>query len=664
MDEFAAQESDDVQTWSARIKRAARSQEARALAVLIKSGAPIAAVAGRPDLIAGWLRQLPRELVQNDPHLLYWSGTSMALTQPAEAHPHLCRAFELLRDEREDHWGLLAWAGLVDVIFLLYRDLHELDPLLAWMTLEREAQVDRMPRPLRSLVVGSALFALPFRQPLSPRVPAWRDRAERLVEHSPTSNLGARLTAGLMLTYTWSGNLPAAEIVWKRFEARAANAKLSPLGSVIRHVNEATLRLHQGRLDECIAAVDAGLALSALHGLRVWDGVMHCHGAAAYLSRGMLDGARRHLLGVERLFADGIAADEAYYRAMLFWCDFVCGERIGVVARCESALELTDTKGVPYFMAVCRLSAALTLYEAGHRDKGRALLDAGIAMARELQNPLLLWIGGLFEAHVKHTDGDAAGGDRALQAAMKLGRDHALAHFFCWPREIVRRLVDRALERNFSPDYLKHLIDTHAIAPGDAPARSDQWAFAVRIYTFGEPRVVHADGRVEPLSVQFQRQIELLAALVAKQGKPTPLHVIAADLYAGEDVDPIASVKRVLHSLRSRVGHVVEQRHASLALDFEKVWIDACSFQQLQREAADAEALEAWLDRHYQGHFMDSVASSDVVRLLRRRFADSAQRTIRDALTRSRREKADATEQRLEARWQPLFPGVFDSPGR
>ena len=664
MDEFAAEKPDDVRTWSVRIKRAARRREAQVVTLLIKSAAPIAAVVGRLDLVASWLHHLPSDAIEHDVHLLYWSGASIALTHPSDAYPRLLAAFATLRHDPDGNWSLLAWAGLADVIFLLYRDLHELDQLIAWMTPEREADVDRMPRPMRSLVVGSALFALSFRQPMHPRLPAWRDRAERLVEHDPTSNLGARLTAGLIVDYTWRGDLAAAEIVWKRFDARAARAELSALGKVLRSLNEATLRLHQGRLDECVAAVAVGLAASSLHGLRVWDGVMHCLAVSAYVSSGAVVDARRHLSAIEQLFAEGIPVDEAYYRAMLFWCDFVAGDRLGVVSRCTNVLELTDIKGVPYFQAVCRIMNGLMLFESGHHDRGRALLAEGIARGRELENPLLLWIGGLFEAHIHYTAGEKVKGDLALEFAMRLGRDHYLAHFFCWPRKIIAGLIDRALERGYSTDYLTYLVTTHAFTPGDVPTRSDQWAFPVRIYMFGNPRVVHADGRIEHLSAQFQRQIELLATLIARPQTPVAIQSVAADIYEDEEVDPVASVKRVLHSLRARVGQAVVQRNASLALDFEKVWIDACGFQWFSHEVGDAVMIETWLDRHYHDHFMAQLAHSSVVERLRRRLADQAEHAIRGAIANSVRTKDDATVRRLDARWQPLFPHLFDTLGR
>lgn len=663
MDDSAADQSADVRTWSVRITRAARTRGGQAVAVLIKRAAPLAALAGRLDLVEGWLRHVPAYVIDGDADLHYWSGASILLARPSDAHPHLLRAFELNRSPPVGTSTLLSWAALMDAIFLMYRDLRELDPLLDWMTLERERSVDRLPQPLRCLIVSSALFALAFRQPTHPRMAAWRDRAERLVEMNPISDLGARLTAGLIIDYTWRGNLAAAAIVAKRFEARASRTTLSPMPAVLRHVNRATLALHQGNLSDCIDAAHTGLATAAREGVRLWDGVLYCHLVAASLSRSDVKAAAEHLAALEQLFADGVPIDEAYYRAMLAQHGFIAGDNIGAMSRCQSALEVTDAKGVPYFMAVCRVSNGLTLYEAGHRDLGRALIKDGIARGKTLDNPLVAWIGGLFQAHMDYASGDTEGGDATLHAALLLGRDHSLAHFFCWPRRIIARLIDKALLRDFAPDYLKHLIAVHAFAPPSEPTRSDQWAFAARIYTFGDPRTVFADGSVEPMSAQFQRQVELLAVLIGKAHKPVPLHSAAAEIYRDEDVDAVASLKRVLHSLRERVGPIILQRQAALSLDFQKVWIDACSFQQVRQEVGDASEL-AWLDRHYHGHFMERIAGSRVVDDLRRRFRDQAGRAIRDALDASVRAQDEGAVRRLEGRWQPLFPQIFGALGR
>lgn len=661
MDNFADERPDalPVRGWSVRIKRAARTQEVKAVAILIKSAAPVAAIAGRLDLIDSWLRHLPDAAIQQDPHLLYWSGASITLSKPADAYPRLRLAFEMLQYDADSTWSLLAWAGLVDAIFILYRDLHELDPLIAWMSEDREAAVDRMPRPLRSFVVGSALFALPFRAPLHPRLSVWRERAERLVEQNPTSNLGARMTAGLILDYTWRGDIAAAEIVWRRFDARASRTGLSPLGAVLRPLNEATLRLHQGQLDECVAAVARGLSAASTHGVRVWDGVMHCLAATAHVSRGSFSEARSHLAAIEQLFAEGIPVDEAYYRAMLFWCDFASGDRLGIVPRCANVLQSTDTKGVPYFMAVCRIMNGLTLFESGHREDGIALIAEGIATGRQLKNPLILWIGELFEAHVHYTTGDIAKGDASLQSAMRLGSDHYLSHFFCWPRKIIATLIDRALERAFSTDYLEHLITVHAFTPVDGPTRSDAWAFPVRIYLFGNPRVVYSDGRTEHLSSQFQRQIELLIALVSRPRDAIALQTLGAEIYAGEHVDPVASLKGVLHSLRARLGKVVTQSNAALSLDFGRVWIDAASLQRLLHEGTDSMEIESWLDRYYQDHLLPQLGNSKVVERLRQRLAGQAERAIRDVYARNVHLGSSSGALRIERRWCSLFPDLF-----
>ena len=628
----------------------------------MKPAALIAAASGRLDLVERWLDQVSPERIAEDPQLLYWSGASIVLKRPADAHPRLARAFELFQQKPDGTWTLLAWAGLIDAICLWYRDLSELDPLLDWMTPERERIVDQMPRPPRSLVVGSALFAFSFRQPAHSRMSAWRERAERLVEVDPTSDLGGRLAGGLIVDYTWRGNLGAAEIVWKRFAARASRVRLSPLATVTGHLNEATLSLHQGKLDACLHAVETGLRASSQHAIQIWDGVMHCHAVAASASREDLAQARQHLGAIETLFADGVPIDEAYYRAMLFWTEFLAGNHVGAVPRALGAIEVTDAKGVPYLSAVCRLGAALTLFEAGDRDRGRALLAEGLCTAAEIGNPLLAWIGGLFRAHMAYESGETSEGDAALASAMRTGRDHALLHFFFWPRRIIARLIDRALLRGYSIDYAERLIATHAFSSGLVPTRSHCWSFVVRIYTFGGPRIVDAGGRVQPLSAQSPRQIALLASLIGRQGAPTSTHTIAADVYGEEPVNPLGSMKHVLHSLRSRVGSIVTQHHSALALDFGKVWIDACSFQQLRREGAGAIELEAWLDQYYHGDFLDRAENAPIALHLRQRFRDQVERVIRDAHAASRRAHDAETTKRLEARWQGQFPNVFASP--
>ena len=662
MDKFLTDKPAEVRSWSGRIRRAAHAEQGRAVAMLVKTAAPIAALSGHIDVVARWLKHVPEDVIASDPQLLYWSGASIVMQRPADAYSNLSRAFEMLCEQQPDgDWVLLAWAGVVDSVFLMYRDLRDLDSLLDWMTPERASRVDCMPRPPRCLVVASALFALSFRRPDHPHMAEWRDRAERLVETDPVSDLGARLTAGLILYYIWRGNLAAAAIAEKRFELRASRTKLSRLSSVMRHVNQATLALHQGRLDDCIHAVTIGLSLSSRLGVRMWDGIMHCHAIAASLSRGSLEQSDAHFTAIEELLADAVPIDEAFYRAMLLWRGFVCSDAIGAISRVAGAMELTDAKGVPYLMAVCRLACGLVLFEAGHHERGRALLGEGLGMGRESGNGVIEWMGGLFEAHMDYAQGRMSKGDAALRAALAIGRDHSLLHFICWPRRIVAKLVDRALERSYSSDYLQHLIAVHAFAPGDTPTRSDEWAFTARIYTFGQPRMLNADGTTEPLSAQFQRQIELLCVLIARPHRPVPLHTIATEMYGSEVADAAGSVKRVLHSLRSRFGPIVMQRNASLSLDFNKVWIDACSLQWLRRESRDVTEIEAWLDRHYAGQFMDSVAGSAVIRGLREQFAESAERTIGEVRARLQGVGDGPGLLRLQGRWQTVFPNVFES---
>lgn len=650
----------DVASWKARIAAAAFGRERRGIAALIKPAALVAAVAGRLDLIETWLRHVPDDIIDRDPQLLYWSGVTIIMERPGEAQPLFQRALEKFLAGSKDSWSLLAWAGLVDCIFFLYRDLRELDSWIDWMTPEREKVVDRMPAPTKKLVVSSMLFALAFRKPNHPRIGIWRERAEGLIEADPTSDLGARLTSGLICDYTWRGNFAAAETVLRRFHARALRKGLSPLATILGHLNDATLALHQGRLEECSIAVEAGLKASATHNIRIWDGILRCHAISVACSRLELDTASKHIAAIDELFAQNISIDEAYYRGMLMWHAFLSGDHVGAVSRCSVALGTADAKGVPYLQAVCRVGAAIALFEAGHRERGEGLLEEALCLAREIDNSQIAWIGGLFRAHFEFARGNGIVGEDLLAQAMRLGRDYSLAHFFCWPRQIIAHLIDIALERGYSPDYARHLITVHSLMPAEHPSRSDEWAYDVRIFTLGAPRIEYADGRVEPLSTQFQRQLELLAALIGNNGTPTPIHVVAADVYPLEDVDGIGSIKRVLHSLRQRVGPIVVQRNATLALDFSKVWIDACSLGKLLRQGSGDGDIEIWLDRYYRGHFMDCIENSQIVLGIRRHLQNQVVSALHGACSTRSRYAEPERHRQFEARWRSLFPSLFE----
>jgi len=648
-----------VLTWASRIAAAVERQEGRSIASLVKPAAFLAAMSGRLDLIAGWLKHLPLDLIERDPQLSYWAGSTILFNQPAEAQVHFERAFRVFSIRPKTHWTLLAWAGVVDSIFLQYRDLRELDPWIEWMTLSREADVDRLPQVPKELVVSSMLFSLAFRQPEHERVGNWVHRAERLIERNAVSDLGARLSAGLVTNYIWHGDLSAAQIICIRFRAQATRMHLSPLATVLGFLNEATLLLHQGRLEPCLHAIEEGLEASRTHGIRVWDSILHCHAIAVCCSKGDSAGAKHHITEIEQLIAEGVSIDEAYFRAMLVWHAYIAGDHIGAVSRCASALETTDAKGVPYLQSICRVLLGLVLFDAGHQTRGRELLEDGIQMGQALSNPLVLWIGKLFLAHMEFASENHLAGDAALEAAMSVGRDYSLAHAFCWPRVIIRRLVDRALVRGFSPDYARFLIATHQFTPGEQPTRSDQWLFDIKFYSLGQPRIEFSDGRVDGLSVQFIRQIELLTTLINTEGRPTPLHNIASKLYQFDDVEEIGSLKHVLHTLRKRVGPVVIQRNSALQFDFGKVWIDASSFLYLRRNVTNESEIEAWLDLYYQGHFMENVENSEIVLGLRRLLCDQVEVILRKAYLQKKKQGASETVKRFEGRWGRLFPSIF-----
>ncbi len=98
-----------------------------ALVQLILKEAPSILAQGRYRTLEEWLDSLPRDLVEQDPWLLYWKGTARFPFDPVRAQSYLERAFEQFRGHGDIIGVLLAWSGVVYSIIYRFEDYLPLD---------------------------------------------------------------------------------------------------------------------------------------------------------------------------------------------------------------------------------------------------------------------------------------------------------------------------------------------------------------------------------------------------------------------------------------------------------------------------------------------------------------------------------------------------------
>ena len=236
---------------------------------------------------------------------------------------------------------------------------------------------------------------------------------------------------------------------------------------------EATFDLHAGCLEHCIATVDAGLAATKKSGVRVWDSILLGHASASALSRGDFKLADTLLARMEADVRESPVADEAYFRGMMFWHHFLAKDMSAATHQLDRADRLTRRRGVPYFIASAELGRAIASHHAKDFAKAELALESARSIAADQDNPYLSWVALMFGAWMRLDREDCDEGMRLLSQAMALGARHRYAHFHYWPKERIAVLCDRALAAGLEPDYAKHLIHLHRLAP---PPRAGRYA--------------------------------------------------------------------------------------------------------------------------------------------------------------------------------------------
>ena len=107
---------------------------------------------GRYRPLEEWLDSLPRDLVENDPWLLYWKGASRSPFDPSLAQPYFEQAFEQFKVHGDLSGILLAWSGVVYSI--IYRFEEYISPGSVDSTISGVAGESREDYPPGSLDPG------------------------------------------------------------------------------------------------------------------------------------------------------------------------------------------------------------------------------------------------------------------------------------------------------------------------------------------------------------------------------------------------------------------------------------------------------------------------------------------------------------------------------
>ena len=231
----------------AAVELLAQSQDWQRMRELILATAPMLRTQGRVATLALWMKKLPAGLIEANPWLLYWYGTSRSLSDPSGSQASLETAYRQF-NASEDLLGMaLSWSGVMDAIFSIHTDFSQMDCWVAEFNERLEGRLEQLPAELRGRVTVAFFIAISFRQPLHPNMPLWLERVRKTLESETSSEERSRLRHHLVMHHILRGEHAEAESVLTMLHyADTLPAAERPPRTVVDHISEATVAMHRG----------------------------------------------------------------------------------------------------------------------------------------------------------------------------------------------------------------------------------------------------------------------------------------------------------------------------------------------------------------------------------------------------------------------------------
>ena len=606
------------------------------MAEVIMATATALSAQGRIATLDAWMKKLPADLIDTNPWLLYWQGTSKASSDPAGSQAILENAYHRF-SATGDLCGMgLSWCGLMDAIFAIHRDFSQLDSWVAEFDDRLNDRLEQLPPELCVRVTLAFFIALSFRQPLHPDISFWLERVRKILESESRAEERPRMRQHLVTYHILRGEHAEAESVLSMLHyADNLPAAERPPRTILDHISEATVAMHVGMGERCVRAVSEGLRAAEETGNRLFDSILLQLGAVMSLNRGELARADEFLAAFERLAEAVPSVDRGAYYAVAAWRKFQAGEPQLALQLLRRALASSEERGTPYYIAVDNLGFGLLLHLCGNTSDAQMHLERARQVGASIKNPLIEYIYHLFSAYVALDLKQEDQGRDHLVSGMRLGRQHGYMHFFFFPPRIIARLCFMALEAGIETIYVRALIDRNELTPDPAWRQAESWPWPIRIYTLGRFGVVKQGAALRFVGKAQKKPLELLKALIAFGGRDVSEATLADALWPEAEGDAAAQALRTtLFRLRKLIGEdVIRRQDSRLTLDPTFCWVDCWAFERLSSDdSGDSPMRLEKLRKLHQGPFLAGTDDAPWARPMRDRLHAKWARLMR-ALT-------------------------------
>lgn len=555
-----------------------------AMIQLITKQAPLMISQGRYRPLEEWLDSLPNDLVENDPWLLYWKGTSRVPFDPSLAQPYFEQAFEKFRVRGNLPGALLAWSGVVYSI--IYR-FEEYSPLDRWIQLFPELPENPekvIPREVWTHVVSSMFTALTYRHPAHSETEKWIKNAESIMQGPGDPVAKAQILLQLVHYYLVIGDYEQSSVNIRLLQHLTQSKEALPFVIIMMRLAEAMHYGLTGDHERCLEAVSEGLKTSERTGILLLNYVLLVHGASSWQNLGDHEAAQSMLEKIASSMDHLRPFEKGLYQTIRARQFLLRSELSAAATQGELALRTFLAVGAYDGICLTYLLAAQVIHRTGKHREAWGYLHEAFLIAESMKSKVFKYYGLMIEAHFHFEQGNETSGFVSLRKALIIGKEWGFLNTYIDQPAVTVRLCIKALEEGIEVPYVQEIIRKRRLNPEKLPLHLENWPWPLKIYTLGNFELLKDD---KPL--QFSQKIQkkpllMLKAMIAQGGKDVKEERLSDMLWPEADGDQAYSAfTTTLSRLRRLIDNekTINYHEGKATIDPRYCWVDAWSFERI-----------------------------------------------------------------------------------
>ena len=560
-----------------------------AMVRLILKEAPSILAQGRYRTLEEWLDSLPRDLIEQDPWLLYWKGTSRFPFDPARAQSYLEQAFEQFGAQGNTMGALLAWSGVVYSIIYRFEDYLPLDRWIQLFPALPQNPERVIPPEVWIQVVSSMFTALTYRRPEHGGTGIWIRRAESIVPEPGNPVAKAQILLQLVHHYLANGDYEQSSLGVRSLQHLAQSEEAAPFIIIMTRLAEAMHFGLTGDDEKCLQAVSDGLKTSERTGIYLLDNILVTHGVSCCQNMGDLGTAQSLLAKIDSSRDRLKPFEKGLYHFVQARQFLLRSERSAAAAEVKFGLKTSTEVGAYDGLCLTHLLIAQVMHGNGKHREAWGHLQEAFRIAKKVKSKVFEYYGFMIEAHFCLDQGEVTCGLASLRKALAMGKEKRFLNTFVDQPAVTAKLCMKALEEGIEVPYVQEIIRKRRLIPEKPPLHLENWPWPLKMVTLGRFELF-----VEGQPIKFSRKTQkkpllLLKAIIALGGKNIDEERLSDILWPEADGDQAYSaLTTTLSRLRRFLGEkALEVQAGRVSLRLHYCWVDVWAFEHLIKKADD-----------------------------------------------------------------------------